>query len=56
MIRQAEREQLNRLTIKTLNQVFIMRAKEASERPPSFSKPPTGLRLGSRGLIAEFSG
>ena len=28
MIRQPERKQLNRLTIKTLDQVFIMRAKE----------------------------
>jgi len=28
MIRQPEREQLNRLTVKTLDQVFIMRAKE----------------------------
>ena len=28
MIRQPEREQLNRLTIKTLDQVFIMRGKE----------------------------
>jgi hypothetical protein len=28
MIRQSEREQLNRLTVKTLDQVFIMRAKE----------------------------
>ena len=28
MIRQPEREQLNRLTVKALGQVFIMRAKE----------------------------
>ena len=28
MIRQPEREQLNRLTVKTLDQVFIMRGKE----------------------------
>jgi hypothetical protein len=28
MIRQSEREQLNRLTVKTLDQVFIMRVKE----------------------------
>jgi len=28
MIRQPEREQLNRLTVKTPDQVFIMRAKE----------------------------
>ena len=28
MIRQAEREHLNRLTVKTLDQVFIMRAQE----------------------------
>jgi hypothetical protein len=28
MIRQPEREQLNRLTVKTLDQVFVMRAKE----------------------------
>jgi len=28
MIRQPGREQLNRLTVKTLDQVFIMRAKE----------------------------
>ena len=28
MIRQPEREQLARLTVKTLDQVFIMRAKE----------------------------
>ena len=28
MIRQPEREQLNRLTVKTLNQVFITRVKE----------------------------
>jgi len=28
MIRQPAREQLNRLTVKTLDQVFIMRAKE----------------------------
>jgi len=28
MIRQPEREQLNRLTVKTLDQVFIMRVKE----------------------------
>jgi len=28
MIRQPEREQLNRLTAKTLDQVFIMRVKE----------------------------
>lgn len=28
MIRQPEREQLNRLTVKTIDQVFIMRAKE----------------------------
>jgi hypothetical protein len=28
MRRQPEREQLNRLTVKTLDQVFVMRAKE----------------------------
>jgi hypothetical protein len=28
MIRETEREQLNRLTVKTLDQVFIMRGKE----------------------------
>jgi len=28
MIRQPEQEQLNRLMVKTLDQVFIMRAKE----------------------------
>lgn len=28
MVRQPEREQLNRLTVKTLDQVFIVRAKE----------------------------
>ena len=28
MIRQPEREQLNRLTAKTLDQVFVMRVKE----------------------------
>ena len=28
MIRQPEREQLKRLTVKTLDQVFVMRAKE----------------------------
>ena len=28
MVRQPEREQLNRLTVKTLDQVFIARAKE----------------------------
>ena len=28
MIRQPEREQLNRLSVKTLDQVFIMRAKQ----------------------------
>ena len=28
MIRQPEREQLNRLIVKTLDQVFVMRAKE----------------------------
>ena len=28
MIRQPEREQLNRLTVKTLDPVFIMRTKE----------------------------
>jgi len=35
MIRQPEREQLNRLTVKTLDQVFIMRAKEGLSAPPS---------------------
>ena len=28
MIRQPEREQLNRLTVKTLDQIFVMRGKE----------------------------
>jgi len=47
MIRQPEREQLNRLSAKTLDQVFVMRVKEGlSSKPkpsPTWSKMSTFL-------------
>ena len=39
MIPQPEREQLNRLTVKPLDQVFIMRAKEGWAAPDSKPRP-----------------
>ena len=41
MKRQPEREQLNRLTVKTLDQVFIMRGKEGLAL--SLPRPPPRL-------------
>ncbi len=39
MVRQPEREQLNRLTVKTLDQVFIMRGKERLDCSHSRLRP-----------------
>ena len=43
MKRQSEREQLNRLTVKTLDQAFIVRAKEGLGRSQFEAEAPTGL-------------
>jgi hypothetical protein len=51
MIRQPEREQLNRLSVKTLDQVFIMRAKEGLGCSHFEAKAPTIRR--QRGPLAR---
>ena len=43
MIRHAEQEQLHRLTVKTLDQVFIARAQEGLGRYFPYNHPKTDI-------------